>query len=403
MTSILIANTGIPISEYTATAQEGSYVIGFIQGYFNEKEALEQSAQTLGSFFNSLITHDKTYITLHTLSLLLENIKTDELLTLLENQIIAPCFGLGDNVAVKNNTTYALSTIYRESNDINRVERGLARKISSDSVKFKTIIQYIENSAKTLPQQINEHAVQDIVSDLSNKKLRSALNIDSELITEIKEYDTYKALRIADIAQTLIVQCELKITSLFQDGYSSNYINAKLGNIYSHVGNDPTQTFTNIMDKKGVPDLFLLYQRGVISIEDIVKIRNNFQGGIFRKWLESADYDESEVIKALINRKNESSLSKFIRFIYPNVVGLAEPITGLAASAIDSYIVSKLVEGWSPSLFLDNVLKNAVDRKIESHERQKRKEEFISRFGFIERNQLCPCQSGKKFKKCHGI
>jgi uncharacterized protein YecA (UPF0149 family) len=53
-------------------------------------------------------------------------------------------------------------------------------------------------------------------------------------------------------------------------------------------------------------------------------------------------------------------------------------------------------------LFLDDVLKTTIDEKIRLFDRKSKMEEFVKRFGSIDRNESCPCQSGKKFKRCHG-
>ena len=209
-------------------------------------------------------------------------------------------------------------------------------------------------------------------------------------------------MRLSDVAQNLVIQSKLKITSLNQDGYAKKYINTKLGALTSLVGNEPTQTFSNIISKKGIPDIYHLFKSGVIDIDDILMCRNSFNGGIFRNWLESIDYEESVVLEKLINKNSQSSVNKFIRYLYPNIFGLISPLAGAAAGAFDSYIMNRVMNGWSPSLFLDDVLKENIDNKVRLFEQKKKREEFIQRFGSVGRNDVCPCQSGKKYKKCHG-
>jgi preprotein translocase subunit SecA len=66
------------------------------------------------------------------------------------------------------------------------------------------------------------------------------------------------------------------------------------------------------------------------------------------------------------------------------------------------YIVNKLVEGWSPTLFLDDVYKRKIDQLITTTEISEKRKQIVKRFGNVGRNDPCPCQSGKKFKYCHG-
>ncbi|NQZ11473.1 MAG: SEC-C domain-containing protein [Algicola sp.] len=49
---------------------------------------------------------------------------------------------------------------------------------------------------------------------------------------------------------------------------------------------------------------------------------------------------------------------------------------------------------------MDDFLKSNIDLLINKQERLIKKHEIIKRFGAVNRND--PCQSGLKFKKCHG-
>jgi len=285
---------------------------------------------------------------------------------------------------------------------INRLENILAKNVTVKNQDFNAIMQYTENSSINLGKEVNELGVKEVVSDLSSSKVRTDLMLCSESINEIEQVDFLKTLRLADVAQSLVVQSKLNINSMSQDGYSSTYIRSKLGTLSSLVGDDPTKVFSSILEQKGIPDIYPLYRKGIISIDDILRFRNNFNGGLFRKWFASEDYDEKEVIRILLNKNSDTQLSKFIRFLYPNIFGLISPIAGAASAAFDSYIVNRILEGWSPSLFLDDVLKSNIDNKVRLFDERKKREEFVSRFGAIGRNDMCPCQSGKKYKKCHG-
>ncbi|MBM4928303.1 SEC-C domain-containing protein [Vibrio parahaemolyticus] len=402
MTSILIANTAYSLAQVSAKSEENSDSVDFLMGYFSDKELEEQNKRVLSSFFNSLITHEEIYLTLPTLQLVLDNIGFTDLLKLLQNKAIKTCFGLGDNVVMLDGGQGRLSTIYRASSDINRFENTLATKGMAKDRDFNTLIQYTENSSVNLDKEVNELGVKEVVSDLSSSKIRTDLMLCSESINEIRQVDFLRTLRLADVAQSLVVQSKLNISSMAQDGYSSTYIRSKLGTLSSLVGDDPTKVFASILEQKGIPDIYPLYRKGIISIDDILRLRNNFNGGLFRKWFASEDYDEKEVIKTLLNKSSDSQLSKFIRFLYPNVFGLISPIAGAASAAFDSYIVNRILEGWNPSLFLDDVLKSNIDNKIRLFDERKKREEFIARFGSVGRNDMCPCQSGKKYKKCHG-
>ena len=46
-----------------------------------------------------------------------------------------------------------------------------------------------------------------------------------------------------------------------------------------------------LLQKKGIPDLFYLFKRNILSVDDVIKIRDSGQASIFRKWLKSNDFD----------------------------------------------------------------------------------------------------------------
>ncbi|MEZ8651922.1 SEC-C metal-binding domain-containing protein [Vibrio splendidus] len=402
MTSILIANHAQRQVKYGVESIDKSSRSELLMGYFSEQEVEKQNESTLSSFFISLLTHEEIYLNDSTLQLVLDCIGSSSLLKLLEHKIIKICFGLGSNALVIGKDKHELTSLYAESSDINRFEEHLSKKVSSKNSDFNTIIQYVDNSCTNLDESTTNLGTKEIIADLSNSKIKTDFGLCSGSISEIEPIDTLRILRLSDVAQNLVIQSELKITSMYQDGYANKYINTKLGALAPLVGNEPTQAFTNIINKKGIPDIYHLYKKGVIDIDDILICRNTFNGGIFRNWLESVDYEENSILEKLINKNSQSKINKFIRYLYPNVFGLVSPIAGAAAGAFDSYIMNRVMDGWSPSLFLDDVLKENIDNKVKLFEQKSKREEFIKRFGSVARNELCPCQSGKKYKKCHG-
>ncbi len=68
----------------------------------------------------------------------------------------------------------------------------------------------------------------------------------------------------------------------------------------------------------------------------------------------------------------------------------------------ESFLIEKFVTGWNPKLFLDNFLKERIDKKIKDYELKKSYDLAEKYFGKVGRNDPCPCGSGKKFKRCHG-
>ena len=214
--------------------------------------------------------------------------------------------------------------------------------------------------------------------------------------------DIYKLLRIANISKGLIYQYEYDIGTTTVDGYASKYLQSKLSHFSRKITSRSDETFIKILSIKGIPDLSTLYQNSIITMYDIVNMRENFNGKVFRQWYSSIDYSQDQFLLHMTNIKKDGRIKKLSRWLIPNAIGLLSPVAGAAASALDSYIVGKVISGWEPNIFLDDILKEEINNKIEAHERKTRKEEIIKRFGKIGKNEICPCQSGKKFKKCCG-
>jgi hypothetical protein len=162
--------------------------------------------------------------------------------------------------------------------------------------------------------------------------------------------------------------------------------------------------FKEVFQKKGIPDLADLYIEKIITVDDYIEILASFSSRKFRQWIMDKDYNptalEADIIR--LNTKISNKVVKFIRWTIPNAVGLIFPAAGIPSSLADSFIIEKLMKEWHPNFFLDNLLKQQIDKKVELHEREERIVSIKARFPKIERNDPCPCGSKKKFKKCCG-
>lgn len=404
MTSIFVGNTPAEHSTIRAESIEKKEEIELIWGYHSKQDIRGLSESLISTIFSSLITHEEIYLKPTTVLLLIESLGISEVSKLLEHKVLKVAFGLDDFVVRVMPSKLELDSVSFEWSSMEGFERRAIRHNDYKANELNRLMQYVDNNSVSLGRENAKIVTSEIASDLSNAKVRSNLEIESESMKNILPADVYRMIRLSTIAQGLITQNSLGIESIYQDGYTKDYVNSKLGAFSSVVGNDSVQTFSNLMNLKGIPDAYTLYKRGVINLDDIIKYRNDFNGTLFRKWFASEGYDEKEVIKKLINNENkENSVSKFVRFLYPNIAGIFNPVLGAASSAFDSYIVGKVLNGWKPSLFLDDVLKRNVDEKVKMFEMKKKREQFVKRFGSVGRNDLCPCQSGKKFKKCHGV
>lgn len=264
------------------------------------------------------------------------------------------------------------------------------------------MLQYADNAIVGVSSEFGKLKERELKNDLV-KNTFAPIGLETTSLDDVRPQDALKLLRLADTTDLLLLQHSLGIESIVQDGFVKQYMDIKLGPLVSEMHKDTLTTFSKVTSLKGIPDIYKLYKHGTIDMDSIMSCRASLNGGLFRQWYASTDYDENTVLSLLIQKGvKESVLRKLARIVYPNLIGIINPIAGVAAEVVDSFIVGKLLEGWSPSLFLDDVLKNSVDRQIAIAEESQKRKEIIARFGKVDRNALCPCQSGKKFKNCHG-
>ena len=375
----------------------------FYSGYETNESSKTQISNSLSSFFMSLLTHDQVFIDASLYRILLANLDIRDIINLLDRKILHIIYRLSDNVLLESENKLELCQITTEKNTFLGIEKSIHSLRNIDVNQKSNILQFSDNAKVILPEDLNTIINKEVSFDLSSKTMKEMLNLNSHIVTDINKSDRHKILRTADIIRGLTLQNKLSITSIHQDGHSKEYINTKL-NLYPEIAKtNSIETFSNILQKKGIPDVMDLYQRKIISIDNILQCRDSYDGNIFRKWFKKENYDENHILSLLLNGKQKNSnLSKTIRLIYPIVIGIVNPVAGALASTVDSFLVDKVINGWSPSLFLDNVLKNKIDKSIELSTNREEKNKMINRFGQIGRNEKCPCQSGKKFKLCHG-
>lgn len=373
----------------------------YLLGYDDATRNNEVIDGALSSFFLSLIIHDEITLYYGDYRILIEKIGGADTLKLLDRKILKIVFNRVVNLVVQESTLTITGHMVGKD-PIEHLEETLKSSPSFNLHEKSLLLQYTDNAKILFNKDITHLTHKELSSDLS-RRIFSELGITTQNPHDIHPLDGYKLLRIADTIEALILQNELSISSLVQDGFVQQYLDSKLGALRPKVASDSVAQFSKIIKMKGIPDLYNLYKHGTIKMEDIIACRDTFSGGLFRKWYASTDYDEQKVLQALINKStNESNVIKLARLIFPNVLGLIAPITGVAISVIDSYIVSKLVAGWNPSIFLDNVFKRKIDQFIATKELSEKRRQMIERFGNIKRNDPCPCQGGKKFKSCHG-
>lgn len=219
------------------------------------------------------------------------------------------------------------------------------------------------------------------------------------------EYNLVSSVRLQELNKSAILTAELGIDNVKMDAEISNLMTKKTASFFSKTLHAGTDALVRIEQQKGFPDMGELFINDVVSVDEILKLRERFNGKIFRYWAKTTDYEEDLMRQEIMNSTQNilgSKCSQLIRMFACNVMGLAGFLPGLAASAFDSYILEKVLKGWHPNFFLDNELKKLIDFSVEEDNKRYKTTLRKQRFKGVGRNDLCPCGSGKKFKNCHG-
>lgn len=253
--------------------------------------------------------------------------------------------------------------------------------------------------------RIRQLSIKETINDLKNAEFVTTNSILRTNQQGLTEFHQLNILRLHELNTVAVTAGLLDADALKTDGKIGELMNKKCTSAFAQKPADGVASFQSILQKKGLPDLGELFLNRVIDLDDILKLRNGLQGQLFRYWALNNSYEEAQMQRDIMNSVHSiigSKLSNAIRFIACNAVGFFSNVAGVAAAAFDSFILDTIAKGWHPNFFLDDKIRDTIDKCIKNKEEEEKKVLLRERFKGIGRNDLCPCGSGKKFKHCHG-
>lgn len=370
---------------------------------------------------SALILHEKLCIDIYDVIHLLNLFGTDNIINFLASKSIEVYDDLGPDVGAitKYPDTFKLVTakvFNADTTSINKLswlEKTLSKlsAIPSNNIdpdKINKILTLIVSNTVISPKEfVDDLLFKETSYDLKNKNVTGLFKIHSDNCEAINKDDLLNVVRLHYINRGLVDAQRINSDSIIVDNWAKIFIQEKISPVINdltlHSSADIFQD--TILSKKGIPDLNLLFENNIIDADDIIGFRNTVDGKLFRKWISGTNYEPEVILSTLLSKKHPSLIARIMkpmRIIYPTVAGLINPHIGVIASIFDSYIVQKIMEGWHPSLFLDDKLKFTIDKNIELSKKQNKLDKLIKIHGKIGRNDPCPCGSGNKFKKCCG-
>lgn len=256
-------------------------------------------------------------------------------------------------------------------------------------------------------KKIENKKIMAIATQETNRDIKSHQYFDQFKLENGQVYvgSTFERLiRIQELNKICAIASDINADSIRCDAEIRRLLSHKT-NILSKRFSDGVSSLNQVLYEKRIPELGSLFVNGVISLDDIIKLRNNYNGTLFRYWMNQDSYEESEMRSDIMNTTTNvlgKNISQLIRLVSCNMLGCFGFIPGIAASAIDSFILNKMASGWHPNFFLDDRVKATIDESVRRHEDNEKREKYSKQFQGVNRNDKCPCGSGLKFKKCHG-
>lgn len=430
MTESKIFITNYPrITQKASFAQVGNEknTIDIVCGYDIEVNKYEITIQIARDLITALLTFDKIYLEGNHIIDIIQVFGSDNikrmlrlhLLCIIPDQELNPVMIKYNNGSWKhgffpypqgyctNKNNTQISDIELDNNHKwSHIENWFNRK-NLKEIEVQTILYLIdENSVhidnlEELKSKINKETDTDIFAP-SFLQDHNFYRISKD---GMLEYNQLGRVRLQELNKNAILAATLNIDNIKMDAAINELMIRKTASVFSKNIHCGTDALIKIEQQKGFPDLGYLFVKGIIDLDDILKLRDNFHNKIFRYWVQKTDYDEQLIRKEVMNSVQDiigSKLSNPLRFIGTNLIGLLGFVPGLVASAFDSFILDKISKGWHPNFFLDDVLKKKIDECVEKENKKKHIEKINRAFKGIGRNDECPCGSGKKFKKCHG-
>lgn len=134
----------------------------------------------------------------------------------------------------------------------------------------------------------------------------------------------------------------------------------KLGFLARQLDPDAQQErFERVIELVGLPDVNADPKVQDVDMGRLLEIVSDDEAQAFRRWLRGIDSlddaaveDEIHRIRDLVSRAVHSPSGKGVRFLTTTGIGIANPIAGVAAGALDSFLIDKLVPEPGPTAFL---------------------------------------------------
>lgn len=334
----------------------------------------------LDRIISALLTHNKLFIRTDSIEEMIECIGFDAFrmlynrgeLEILDNWWV-PAF-------MYNKDTVFYTNMHMKQYQDKICSRVLERKGTEEAHFTNSILKKVCNTSTSDTYEFWDNtSKENMYEDFSfNDRIRALLNIQSETITSISNADdTWSAIRLCLFERSLEWSKQLKTDEILLEDEAKRYLLYK-----SDIQSCSTiQYFKWVLYAKGFPNLSILYNNNVISMKDIVRVRDKVAFGKFTSWLKSHNYNARELELALLDgRSSNSMIEKWLRWAVVCGSPLLLPadpevqtLTGIGLSLIEQ-LLPQFSGKQIPVIYFDGVLSKQFNS---SKMRRKMKSKFV--------------------------
>lgn len=103
------------------------------------------------------------------------------------------------------------------------------------------------------------------------------------------------------------------------------------------------------------------FSLGGITSHELLKLLNDHDSMRFREWLKEIPDGvplSAEFYNEIRKRNSEKPWVKFLRVLSQSILGMVNPVIGIASTSIDGFVADKIINGWKPQIFVDKILRD---------------------------------------------
>ena len=329
-TKILLAN--YPKINQRALFQQvdGSDEIDIFTGYDIEVDAKKITMQILSDLAIAMLTYDQVYLLGSNVYDVVQVWSSDCLKTLLREGIIKVIPDSELNPVLKKEADgnwkhdffgYSIGCVDRTTNQFHNFNHPFGNientlfKQGFPQQDINALLYLIQGNASSLDSQ---RIVSLVGDETSRDMLRTEFLTDRDFFRVNNgklEYNMISKLRLHHLNTLMCISAEKGLDGLKADGAIRSIMEKKISSIIKpEVALDGVDALRCITQQKGFPDIGPLLQNGVLNLSDLLRLRESFNGKMFRFWAKMDNYEEDSSVKRKSSFVMRANLGQLLRY-----------------------------------------------------------------------------------------